>query len=483
MNIPLPIPPVLTTPVLGELPTFDTILPEPLVLPTFTGILPLEPESTVMGTIPFVYQAYASILQSDLDSKIVDLTSYVIPNSSLIANWLLAKDQVLRKYDQARRQLLQDAGKKNYVQMPGHIMSAMKDLTMEERRTLSEEALKLTENGVIFSLDAIEKALKLGLDDNAIQFDSHHRLQSATFEAASTVIEAGLQGAALKIEAYNKSLSAVEQQIRQVVAENEAKIKELEAYISQLQIPELQIEIEILMLEVYSAAIQFEVDKAKLALLSYEVYIIQLEIEKLEAQTEVSRAELTLSLTNAVTAQYEVQKAKAEINLAELEKYKIAVEVAKSNLEENAVLVQKAKSELSSAIELADAEYEGQRNIVTLARENLAAAIDEARIAIARAETAVSGVIANTAIANALQKIYNDAFEREERRKAEVDVAQNSKEETEAALTDAESLYRTQMSLVAMERKALMIEAAVNAANALVRSDFYKVDGGQKAPP
>lgn len=483
MNVSLPIAPTLTTPVLGELPTFDTILPEPMILPTFTGILPLKPESTVMGAIPFVYQAYADILQSDLDDKIIDLTSYVIPTSSLIASWLTAKDQVLRKYHHARKQLLQAAGRKNYIQMPGHVMLGLKDLGMDERRELADEALKITQNGVTFSLDAIEKALKLGLDDNAIQFDSHHKLQIATFEAASAVIDAGLQGASLQIEAYNKSLSAIEQQIKQVVAANGAKIKQLEAYVKQLQIPEIEAEIQTLLMDVFVSDIQFEVDKAKLELLSYEGYIIQLQIQKLEIDAQVYRAELTLAQTNAVTAQYEVQKAHAEVDLAQLEQYKVAVDLAKANLEEQGVAVQKAKSDLSSAIDLADAKYEAQRNTVTIARQALQTAIATARIAIAQAETAVSMTIAQTEVANALQKIANESVERDYRRRSEVDVATNSAEHMDKSYTDMEGLYRTELSLIATERKDLMVQAAEKAANARVASDFYKSQGGTKTPP
>ena len=469
-----PNPPNLVTPVLGNLPTFNNLTPVALDIPTFDGILPLEPASTVITTLPFVYAAYANVIQDDIDGKIADLATYSVPTTSLLDLWRLEKDKVLRKYHFARRDMLNAEGRNNHVAMPGHIRLKLSDMSIEERRDLADTLLKLTDGKVSLSLDTIDAAMKTGLESNAIRFDSHHRLQSANFEVASAAVDAGLKAASLRVQAYNKTLDAVSTQIHQTERQNEAKVKELEAYERQLQIPGIEAEVQTLLMNVYRATVEFEVEKARLDVIQYEVYIVALELERAMAQVEVARAELTLAQTNAVTAQYEIQKAQTRLVLADLERYRIQVDIAKAALEEELAHVNRAKMELNAAIDLAETGHEVQRNLLTTAKENLANAITTAEVAISEAETARSTVIANTVIADALQKVVDFHEENYWKHETTTGTANVSFAVLASGLAANEADYRTQLSLAANERTTAMLAAATNATNSTVTSDYYE---------
>ena len=469
-----PTPPTLTTPVLGNLPTFNQLTPVALDIPTFDGILPLEPESTVITTLPFVYTAYANVIQDALDGKITDLAAYSVPTPTLLALWRLEKDKVLRKYHFARRDMLQAEGRNNHVSMPGHVRLKLSDMGMEERRDLADSLLKLTDDKVSLSLDTIESVMKMGLESNAARFDSHHRLQSANFDVASAAVDAGLKATSLRVQAYNETLSAVSTQIHQTERENEARVKELEAFERQLQIPGIEAEIQTLLMNVYRATVEYEVEQARLDVIRYEVYIVTLELERAMAQVDVARAELTLAQTNAVTAQYEIQKAQTRLVLADLDRYRIQVDIAKSALEMEMAVVARAKMELGAVIDMADTGYEVQRNLLTIAKENLANAILTAELAISDAETARSADIADTTIANALQKIVDFNAEHEWQRSGEVGAASAGRSALDAGLATAQSMAISQLSGSVGAVVAAMESAATAAANATVTSDYYE---------
>lgn len=469
-----PIKPTLTTPTLGTLPTFNKIVPEPLTLPTFDGILPLEPADTVMTTLPFVYTAYANVVQDALDDRIVDLVSYCVPTLAFMGAWSLAKDKVLRKYHKARVDLLRSAGQKNLMGMPGHIMLQLKDLGLDERRELADEIMKIADQNINLTLDTVEAALRNGLESNAVRFDSHHKLQSANFEAASTIVDAGLKAAGLRVQAYNKNLEAVESQVQQVIRSNEARIKELEAFAQTLQIPALEAETQTLLMEVYQAQVKFEAEAAAMDLVVYDAYIIGLELEKTEAELEVARAELVLSQTNAVTAQYLTQYAQAHLATAELDKYKVKADLAKLDLERQGVNVERAKSQLASAIDLAQTQYEGQRNTVNMAKEDLQVAIMAAEEAITKAETDQATTIANTAIQNAIQKVADFKIEKDYDRASREVPMLNSVNSQGNDFAMVLSTAITDYSLIASDVHDAMRDAAKAAADSEVTTDFYR---------
>lgn len=475
--ITFPAAPILTDPTIQALLTLTIPKTPTLQTPAFAATVPTEPDNTVMTTLPFVYAAYGNLVQDEIDGRITTLAAYSLPSPEVTAQWKFEKEKILRKFDTARRESLRVEGTKNYVSMPGHIMRKLTEMSLNEKRELSDLTLKLLSENLTLSVEQVEQSLKAGIESDAIRFDSHHKIQSANFEAASFILKAGFDSVAADIDKYNENMTLIAAQLQQDKNETLRQIQELQAFESEIRAAGLQVEEDSLLMEAYKAGIDYVIAKAGMQLAQYQVYLVQAEVAKAEAEVGVAQARLSLAKMEAVTAQYEVYKSQAKITMAELDVYKQEVELAKTQLEAAQGLLEAAKSEASAIISYADDIMSANHT-----RQQAAKAAMEATETAARTEVdeeeANNIVALKDKISGNLPTLTGNIVNLAEARGASDETNTMT---VEGAKRDhhsgVESAYTTLSSWHKLERQAAMKAAAEAAANATVTSEFHHYTG------
>ena len=504
--------PILTDPVMQELLAL-TIPPKPVLQsPVFEGVVPPSPDNTVMSTLPFVYAAYANAIQDDIDGKILDLSSYTIPDAQVTAKWRVEKEKSLRTYHDQRVGLLRTEGSKNHIGMPGYLKRKLMELSLIEKRNLAEISLKLLGDNLNYSIDQVDHALKTVIDSDVIRFDSHHRLQSANFEAASSIVKAGFDAVGIDIDKYNETLGLIEAELQQDKNEALALIQILQEFSLEIKSANLQVEQENLLLDAYKAGIDYVIAKAGMDLVKYDVYLIQAEIAKNLVEIDVAKAQLSLTIMQAITAQYEAYKASARVTIAELEKFKQEASIKKAELDILNSTVQKARAESANNIDLADSRMSANHEKLQVARELLSAAITDARAQLEAIDTSIQNLL--TALEQATSVLLIEDFGDESQLKRDADlyvadtiegeeqtqikrisdkkvaniksegIIRRAAEEASEQLVQGrqqlkdlqEASVKVQLIITESEnRRRAMIDAAEAAANATVTSDYYHV--------
>lgn len=512
MEVTFPLEPTLQDPILQALLTLT--LPEKPVLqsPVFEGVIPLSPDNTVMSTLPFVYVAYANAIQDDIDGKILDLSSYTIPDIQVIAMWRVEKEKVLRAFHDKRVGLLQTEGSKNHICMPGIVKRKLMELSLDEKRNLAETSLKLLRDNLNYSIDQVEYALKSVIDSDVIRFDSHHRLQVADFEAASFIVKAGFDAVGIDIDKYNETLSLIEAELQQDKNEALALMQLLQAFASEIKGANLQVEQETSLLDAYKAGIDYVIAKAGMELVKYDVYLIQAEIARNLVEIDIAEAQLSLAIMQAITSQYEVYKAGAKVTIAELEKFKQEVNIKRSELDILNSNVQKARANVANAIDLSDSQMSANHEKLQIAREALSAAITDARAQLEAIDTEIQTDLTALEEATSIVLVEDYVDESQLKRDGDLYVAETiegeEQEQTDRiadervtnikdegivrrdAEAESQNRIKGQQRLRDLEeasikvqlliresesRRKAMIQAAEAAANARVTSDYYHV--------
>lgn len=477
LPLTFPTEPTLTEPTLQALLTLTVPDAPTLQTPTFSATAPTAPDNSTLKVLPFVYVAYANLIQDEIDANITDLSAYALPDANFIAQWNFEKEKILRKYDTGRKKLLRENGARNYSSMPGHIMRNLMELSLAEKRELAEMALKLLEDDVAFSFEQIEYALKAGIESDAIRFDSHHKLQTANFEAASFILKAGFDSVSADIDKYNETMRLISIELEQAKNETLQQMQLLQEFELEIRAAGLPVEIDSLLMEAYKAGIDYVVEKAGMQLVQYQAYLIQAEVLKNEARLGVAESELALAKMEGITAEYESYKATGRMTMAQLESFKQTIETQKIALDLLRAEVTTAKEQLAIELEHSNEEMAINHMKLQKAREDLAISIVQARDAIPEAEINAAGELIATidsVTATIVDDIINTA-------NTIGNMRLNTENEVVTAIDNAEKagevFLTTTMSLAEFDRQDAMQAAAEAAANATVRSKFYHVAG------
>ncbi len=512
MEITFPVEPILRDPTLQAL--LGLTIPEKPALqsPVFEGIVPPSPDNTVMSNLPFVYVAYANAIQDDIDGKILDLSSYTLPDAQVTAKWRVEKEKVLRTFHDKRMSLLQAEGPKNHICMPGIVKRRLMELSLDEKRSLAETSFKLLGDNLDYSIEQVEYALKSAVDSDVVRFDSHHRLQSTKFEAPSFIVKAGFDAVGIDIDKYNETLSLIEAELQQDKNETLALMQLLQEFSSEIKGANLQVEEETILLDAYKAGVDYAVAKAGMDLVKYDVYLIHAEIARNLVEIDVAKAQLSLAIMQAITSQYEVYKAGAKVTIAELEKFKQKVNIKKAELDILNSGVQRARADVANATDLADSQMSANHEKLQIAREELSAAITNARAQLEAIDTAIQNFLTALETSTSTILIADYAAEGGIKRAGDLYIANRTESEeqtqtmriadtrvanikdegiarrdgdlTAATLTESERrikyLQEANVKVEALiraseERRRAMIAAAEAAANAKVTSDYYHV--------
>lgn len=475
--VELPIKPILTDPVLQDL--LDFTVPDDVTLqePTHPETLPLVPEGGVHTSLAFTYAAYANTIQDVIDGNILTMAGYSIPSSTLNSNWIVVKDGVLRKYHRTRSELLSKEGARNQFGLSGEVRKRLFDLSMEERRELSQENLKFYKQNTDFTYEQIQTAFNEGVRSDAIRFDSHHKLQFANFQVAKAIIDAGYENVAIAIQSYNQQIEALRAQIEQHKDELRYQAQRLENWIAKLQVAGLRAEQDSMLMEAYRATVRYLVEKAKMDIIFYQTYLINAELERNKIKKYAAEIDKYTALIQANTAEYEVYKANARITKAQADAYKSEASVADANLKVQEAYLKGAEALADADLAQANAHVTAMKDIISAAESALSASYNQAR-----AEVALDGAELDSEYAQLVGEISQIIVQEIARREAANDRGQEERASaiTEGRQTAAVSKWQPVISALVMTQSLIriaMVQAAEAAARAEVETEMIHKKG------
>lgn len=294
---------------------------------------------------PVVWEAYGTLVHDYIDGQIQDFAAYYTPIMVVRDELNLLRSNLFRKYHRARKELLQIEGRKNLTLMPGYLQRKLMDMALDEKRELSEEAIKITAKYVDASLDSVYAGAEMALKSDAIRSDMHAKSQSMTFEVAKAAIMAAYENSKQRITTYESSLKAIATEFELIIIECKALADAVEADISAIRIEILAAENIGTAEELEAVAAQLEVSRTQILEAQSRLPLIAAEIAKAYGEMDILKAEQLLATFKELAANASMDKSHAREGEIEISRQKIALELAKIELQ-----TEKDSAETSSTL-------------------------------------------------------------------------------------------------------------------------------------
>lgn len=303
-----------------------------IIAPTITAPTIPTPPPPPPEVAPVVWVQYGTLVQDYLDGRIQDFSTYYTPIATMYTELNLLRDSVFRKYHRSRKEMLQIEGKKNLSTMPGYLQRKLMDLSLDEKRELSEAGIKVASQRVTESLEAVYEGTDLAIKSDVLRSDMHEKNQSMTFEVAKAAIMAAYENAKQRVTAFESWLKAISTEFELVIIEYKALADSIESQISAVKIEILAAENIGTAEELQMVQAQLEVAQTQILEAQSRLPLAQAEIRKAQAEMDVLEVERLLATFKELSANASMDKSEARRGDIEISRQKIAIELAKVGL-------------------------------------------------------------------------------------------------------------------------------------------------------
>lgn len=458
-----------------------TIAPPVLAEPVFdTTAVPDRPVNPPPVSTAFVWATYGSVVQDYLDGQITNIQKYLPAIRALQSELAVETLQIRRETHQQRRKVLDMAGARNAPGLDGSTILTLQTLREEELIKQSEVTAKLTAQRLQETYAIYENNLALGLQSAVLRFDSHHKMQSASFEVAKAVVDTATKLTAQQVAAYNDSLKAVEASWEQTRVWLKWKEQQVKLYAESVNAQKPAAEQAALVGEVLKLDAETLAVNAKIAALQYELQLLAKQTEYNAVMLEVAQTELLVANARAVTAEYSVSLSKERMVLAGVRGQEIDVSVQAEQVQKQKVLANEQLQLTEISVQVKEEDLRNLRDRLEVLRKQQEAALTRLRIAIPHSEIASvdakSQSLEATTSAEIASRTANATLHHNLMLNEHAQHLQNMTEIYGSVY--AQTL--TNLNNSTEMKKTAIVTAAENAANSTVSSDFYyyRAQGG-----
>ena len=319
----------VTLPTAPSLLTLDTVVFNPLIVPTFSVVVP-NLTAVAPGIIGFKEGAlYTSTLltqlHADLQNALSEGTWTGLPPAAEKGIWDRGREREYRQMADALADLarMETMG---FAFPPGVYIDARVKMQTEMQNTTAGLSREVMIKQAELELDNIVKARENATQLESKLIDYNNEVSQRAFEASKYATEASIALYNAQVESYKASLAGYHTQ----AIVYKAQIEGIEA---QVEIVRAQIEFQKTKADINSALVQQYKTEVDAALAVVEIYKTQVEIIRTQAEVEKLKIDMFgaqiqafVGTVNAYTAQVEGYKAGVEAQAVIENVYKTGVE-------------------------------------------------------------------------------------------------------------------------------------------------------------
>lgn len=400
LDLKLPDPPQL----LG----LDTVVFNPLSIPTFSGTAPLMTLSTPSILGYHEGSGYTSALltgvQDDLLSALTDNTNTGLSAGTQQAMWDAGREREYRQQADALAALDRDIEVLGYQLPPGVYFDGRLKIQLETDYTITGISRDIMIKQAELRLENVVKAREASIQlEGALIGYANSQAQRA-FEAAKYITEAQVQIYNSQVQAYNAQVEGY----KATIEAYNAQLKGIEIYVEQLKaqiaFEQTKAEINTAIVNQYKTEIDASLATVEIAKLQVQIIETQANVQKIQVDAYGAQIQAFVGTVNAYTAQVEGYKANVEAQGAIENVYRTQVEAYSAEVTAGVGAANALVNAYEGQIKAYEAQLEGYKSA-------LQAMVEQARAAAEFNTSAVEAFKGDVAAVTSYNQVLTSQWE------------------------------------------------------------------------
>jgi hypothetical protein len=370
----------LEIPPIPTLLSLDTVVFNPLNIPTFTQLGPQmtmtqpSPLNYVEGT--FYTSTLLSQVQDDLLDAMTEDSDIGLSAGTQQAMWDAAYEREYRAQADALAALDRDIDTLGYQLPPGVYTDARFKIYTETHNTTAGLSRDIMVKQAELRLENVTKAREIAVNLESKLIDYTNQIAQRAFDRAKYITEA-------QISIYNAQVQVFAQQIegyKATIESYNAQLKGIEIYVEQLKaqisFEQTKAEINTQLVTQYKTEIDAQLAQVEIAKLQVDIIQTRANVQKIKVDAYAAQIQGFVGQVNAYTAQVEGYKANIEAQGAIENVYKTQVDAYAAEVNAGVGIADAFVKQYEGEVRAYEAQLEGYKSALQAMVEQARAAAE-----------------------------------------------------------------------------------------------------------